>query len=70
MESAWKQKEGLTRLRPWPTIPRSGGLQWWAGGGREEQIQIRGGEDGNILSVFICQPALRFPPFFFLLRGN
>lgn len=37
VESAWKQKEGLTRLRPWPTIPRSEGLQWWAGGGGGER---------------------------------
>lgn len=45
-------KEGLTRLRQWPTIPRSECLQWWAGG-VEEHIQIRNAEDGNILPVFI-----------------
>lgn len=45
-------KEGLTRLRQWPTSPRSTCLQWWAEEERADSDQK--GEDGNILPVFIC----------------
>lgn len=60
-------KEGLTRLRQWPTIPRSECLQWWAEG--KDRIQIRNGGDGNILRVYPAS-ALIFPFLPWKLEDN